>query len=422
MPFIHQRLLTEDAIKIFEKMNFKDKITLLKSRSDLYTSVYQLGGMHNYFYGNLLSSTGYADKFELQKCYKGIFLKLPNYGFGKASTPLKTSNSKLFKVFQEHVEWLEILGVPYVGDLNKNVIEKKSGDLIKVSEALHEKKIASIADEIAHKKNGNTIKIILISGPSSSGKTTFCKRLSVQLQVLGFQPLQISLDDYFVNRAHTPKDEKGDYDFESIDAIDIRFFNEQLLQLINGKEVEIPVFDFIKGERTFIGKKLKMEERSIILVEGIHGLNPALTPMIDEKSKFKIFVSALTHLAIDAYNPIPSTDNRLIRRIVRDYRFRGYDALSTLQRWDSVRAGEEKYIFPYQENADIMFNSALPFELGVLKKFAEPLLNEVPETNVEYAEANRLLKFFSYFKNIEEHEIPPTSILLEFIGGSSFVY
>lgn len=418
--FRHERLLTADAIELFEADGLMEKVELLKTRNDIYSSVYRLGQVVNYFYGNLLPSSGYITDFDLKKYYSGLLLCTPNNYHDVCEQLPPPQKSKLFKVFREHSEWLEILKVPYVGDLNHAVMNDQAGELIKISEALHEKKIASIADEIVN--HPTKVKLVLISGPSSSGKTTFSKRLSVQLQVLGYKPVQISLDDYFVDREYTPRDKHGDYDFEALNAIDVAFFNQQLLQLMNGEEVEIPSFDFIQGKRYFSGKKLRMEDRSILLVEGIHGLNPDLTNMIPDDQKYKIFVSALTHIAIDMQNPIPSTDNRLIRRIVRDNLFRGYDALSTIQRWKSVRKGEEKNIFPYQENANVMFNSALLFELAVLKKHAEPILKEVAEIYPEYTEATRLLKFLSYFKSMDEKEIPPTSILLEFLGGSSFIY
>ena len=328
--------------------------------------------------------------------------------------------SKLFKTFQEQKDWLEIMGVPYVGNLNRILQQEGAGRLIKLSEALQEKKIASIADAVAKKAD---CRIVLISGPSSSGKTTFCKRLSIQLQVLGYSTAEISLDDYFVDREKTPRDANGDYDFECLEAIDREFFNQQLQQILNVQketEIKMPVYDFKVGVRR-MDKKIRVSPKTIVLVEGIHGLNPALTDL-DSRFTFKIFVSALTHISIDTQNPVSSTDNRLIRRMVRDSKFRGNSALATLDRWPSVRRGENKNIFPYQEQADVMFNSALLFELGVLKQDAEALLRAIPENSEHYGEAHRLLKFLSYFLPIEEKEIPPTSILREFLGGSSFVY
>lgn len=418
IPFKREELLTSDARKLFEINGLHDKSMLFKSRNLLYTSVYHLDDSINYYYGFLVPSTGYIKVFNLELYHQGILLQPPSRHNPKQTAHINAQD-KLFSVFQEHKKWISILGVPRVGELNLAVEKKQTTNLIQVSEALHEKKVASVADEIHRKEN---VKMVLISGPSSSGKTTFCKRLSVQLEVLGYKPVQISIDNYFVERDETPKDEHGEYDFECLNAIDLALFNTHLLKLLNGEEVEIPTFDFAQGKKIFNGNVLKMDSKSILILEGIHGLNPQLTAMIDNTFKYKIFVSALTQIAIDSQNPIPTTDNRLIRRMVRDFRYRGYSALDTMKRWPSVRKGEEKWIFPYQEQADVMFNSALLCELSVLKQYAEPLLRDVPETEHEYAEAVRILKFLSYFKAISEKEIPPTSILREFFGGSSFIY
>ena len=419
LPFVRKEILTTEAIKIFEENAHHDKLLLFKTRNQLYSSVYHLEDAVNYFYGYLVPSTGYLKKFNVVQYFNGLLLQVPKQKHPEELDEIVVQN-KMFKIFREHKKWCEILEVPYVGSLNTAVIEKRDYELIQISEALHEKKIAKIADNIFKKRN--EARLILIAGPSSSGKTTFSMRLSVELRVLGFKTVQISLDNYFINRDFTPKDEFGDYDFECIEALDIEQFNRDLLELMDGNTVEIPRFDFITGKRYYNNTKLKLAKDSLIIVEGIHGLNPKLTHLIEEKMKYRIFVSALTQLAIDKQNPIPTTDNRLIRRIVRDYRNRGYSALDTLKRWESVRKGEDQNIFPYQENADIMFNSALLYELGVLKTFAEPILKVVPENMPEYAEAVRLLKFISYFLPISEREIPPTSILREFLGGSSFVY
>lgn len=418
LPFVRKELLTEDAIKEFEKEGLPEKTLLFKSRNNVYTSVYCLQDRVNYYYGFLVPSTKYLQVFNVEKYYNGILLQAPS-----KSNPSKCSKvvkyEKLYNIFQEHKKWVSILGVSYVGELNKHVEEKTVGSLIKVSEALHEKKLAQIADQINEKSE---VKIILVSGPSSSGKTTFAKRLSVQLKVLGHNCTLISTDDYFVEREQTPKDEQGNYDFERPDAVDLKLFNEHLSLLLKGETVNMPVFDFTRGSKTYPGKYLKLNNGNILIIEGIHALNPILTNSVEDKYKFKVFVSALTQISVDTQNPIPTNDNRLIRRIVRDYRYRGYSAVDTIKRWPSVRKGEEKYIFPFQENADVMFNSALLCELGILKLYAMPILNEVPENVREYSEAVRLLKFLSYFKRVPEAEIPPTSILREFFGGSSFIY
>jgi len=419
IPFVRKEILTKEAAILFENQGLIDKSKLFLSRKQLYSSVYFLDETVNYFYGYLVPSTGYISKFDLVKYYNGLLI-LPPKRDNPEEVEKMVPQNKMFKIFREHKKWCEIMEVPYVGFLNASVESGKIGDLIKISEALHEKKIAKISDNI--NKRRNEVKLVLISGPSSSGKTTFSMRLGVQLKVLGFKTVQISLDNYFVNREFTPRDENGEYDFECIEALDIERFNLDLMDLMKGQEVEIPKFDFTTGKRFFDGTHLKLEKNSLIIVEGIHGLNPKLTHKIDDKLKYRIFVSALTQLAIDKQNPIPTTDNRLIRRIVRDYRYRNYSALDTLRRWESVRNGEEKFIFPFQENADIMFNSALLYELGVLKTYADPILKEVPENTPEYAEALRLLKFISYFKSISEKGIPPTSILREFLGDSSFIY
>ncbi|MCD6091654.1 MAG: nucleoside kinase [Bacteroidales bacterium] len=419
IPFERKEIRTEYALKIFEEFGLDDKCTLMDTRKQFYSSVYRFDNVVNYFYGYLLPSSGYLKKFDLVKYYEGMLLVAP-----KENDPQKLPDiviqNKLFEIFQEFKEWVEIIGVPNVGQLNLATQNGKISEIIKISEALQEKKLASIADMI-NKRKGE-LKVVLISGPSSSGKTTFAKRLSIQLSVIGFKPIVLSMDNYFVDRDHTPRDKNGDYDFESPQALDIKLFNENMLDLFEGKEIDLPKFSFSTGQRSYNGSRLKLDTNSIILVEGIHGLNPLISEMIPNNRKFKVYVSALTPLSIDSSNRIPTTDNRLIRRMVRDYSYRGYSALETMQRWPSVRAGEEKYIFPYQEEADVMFNTALLFELGVLKKWVEPILKEVPPIVPEYSEAKRLLKFLSYILPIAEKEIPPTSILREFLDGSSFDY
>ncbi len=418
IPFEREEIRTEVALRIFEEFGLEDKCTLMRTRKQFYSSVYKLDDVVNYFYGYLVPSTGYLKHFNLVKYYKGMLLVLPKKDNPDELEDIVIQN-KLFDIFQEFKEWVEIIGVPNVGRLNEITLEGKIGDIIKISEALQEKKVACIADLIDKKE---TAKVIFISGPSSSGKTTFAKRLAVQLAVIGKKPVVISMDNYFVNRELTPLDENGNYDFESPHALDIKLFNENVLDLLAGKKIQLPKFSFQEGKRYYDGTTLEMADNSILVVEGIHGLNPEISAMIPEERKFKVYVSALTPLNIDANNRIPTTDNRLIRRMVRDARYRGYSALETLQRWPSVRKGEEKHIFPFQEEADVMFNTALLFELGVLKRWAEPLLREVPPNEPEYSEAKRLLKFLSYLVNINAREIPPTSILREFLDGSSFHY
>jgi uridine kinase len=418
IPFEREEIRTEVALRIFAEFGLEDKCTLMRTRRQFYSSVYKLDDVVNYFYGYLVPSTGYLKHFELVRYYKGMLLVLPKKENPDELEDIVIQN-KLFDIFQEFQEWVEIIGVPNVGRLNEITQEGKIGDIIKISEALQEKKLACVA-EMIHKKE--TARVVFISGPSSSGKTTFAKRLGVQLAVIGFKPVVISMDNYFVNRELTPRDENGNYDFESPHALDIKLFNENINELLAGKEIDLPKFSFQEGKRFYDGTKLKMQENSVIVVEGIHGLNPEISALIPEERKFKVYVSALTPLSIDANNRIPTTDNRLIRRMVRDAKYRGYSALETLQRWPSVGRGEERNIFPYQEEADVMFNTALLFELGVLKRLAEPLLREVPPNVPEYSEARRLLKFLSYLVCINEKEIPPTSILREFLDGSSFDY
>jgi len=419
LPFKRERLLTTDAIKLFEDLGMQEKALLFKTRKKIYTSIYSLGETRNYFFGYLVPSTSYLKVFNVVKYNDGILLVLPSLN-NPQKLEILEKQDKFFNVFREHKMWIKILEVPYVGNLNEATLNNKTADLIKISEALHEKRIATIADSIYRKKKH--VKLVLISGPSSSGKTTFSKRLAIQLRVLGLKSFQLSLDDFFLNRDETPKDEHGDYDFETIDAIDLDLFNSTLVALMNGEKVKLPKFNFSIGQKFFSDEETFLPEDHIIIVEGIHGLNPKLTNRINAINKFKIFVSALTQISIDSQNPIPTTDNRLIRRIVRDYQFRGYSALDTLKRWPSVKKGEEKYIFPFQENADVMFNSALLYELAILKQLAEPILYEVPETEIEYAEAVRLLKFLSYFIPAKTNHIPYNSILREFLGGSSFHY
>ena len=422
LPFERFEKHTDEVVELFRQKGMKDKVQLLETSGNLYSYYYTLGDTIDYYYGSLLPSTGYLHLFDLVKYYDGLLLQVPN-----RSNPSKLEEmlkqEKMLEVLKEHRQWNQILGIGTVGDFNKACNAGYATELINVSEALQEKRISQIADEIYHRgQKGQPVKLILISGPSSSGKTTFSKRLSVQLMANGLKPYPVSLDDYFVNRVDTPKDESGNYDYESLYALDLDFFNQQLQALLNGEEVELPRFNFNTGIREMSGNRLKVDDNMILILEGIHALNPELTPHIPAESKFKIYVSALTTILLDNHNYIPTTDNRLLRRIIRDYKYRGYSAEETISRWPSVRAGEEKWIFPFQENADVMFNSALLFELAIIKDYAEPILRKVPNNRPEYSEAYRLRKFLEYFIPLQDKELPPTSLLREFLGGSSFRY
>ncbi|TAJ14137.1 nucleoside kinase [Marinilabiliaceae bacterium JC017] len=419
LPFIREEAETEEVIKLFENRNMYDKTALMRHRGLVYTTYQKMNNHIGLFYGYMVPSTGYLNVFDLNKYYNGMLLQVPMKDNPDKVEDLIIQN-KMFDIFQEFTQWNRVLNVTNVGDLNGTCYNGMAEQIIKVSEALHEKKIAQIADTIAERKG--KVKIVLISGPSSSGKTTFGKRLAIQLLVAGIKPVNLSLDNYFVDREKTPLDEHGEYDFEALEALDIPKFNQDLTDLLEGKTVDIPKFSFETGKRFYDGEKLQMADENILIIEGIHGLNPGLTPAIPAEKKFKVYVSALTNINLDDHNRIHTTDNRLIRRIVRDYKYRNYSATDTLSRWQSVRRGEEKHIFPFQEEADMMFNTALLYELSVLKPLAEPILLEVPPNVPEYAEANRLLNFFSYFKPMQPREIPPTSIVREFLGGSSFNY
>lgn len=401
------------------KVNSRDKTTLFETLGHPYFRFFRIDDYIDYYTGVLVPSTDYLYLYDLIPYYDGMLLRIPDRESPDQLEEVILS-PKMYDIFQEFVGWNKLMNLNNAGEFNTACRDNQSFNLIKITEALHEKKVASIADIIAQRKN--KVKIVLISGPSSSGKTTFSKRLSVQLMVNGLRPLVLSLDNYFVNREDTPRDENGDYDFEHLHALDLDLFNRNLRSLLAGEETDIPSFNFEEGKRVYKGEKLKMNEDNILIMEGIHGLNPELIPNIPQEVTFKIYVSALTTISIDNHNWIPTTDTRLLRRIVRDYKFRGYSARDTINRWPSVRKGEEKWIFPYQENADVMFNSALLFELAVLKKHAEPILAEVPKYCDEYTEAHRMIKFLTYFVPIHDREIPPTSLLREFLGGSSFRY
>ena len=418
MPIHRHETTTKEAIELFDSLHNRSKVKLLQSIGSLYTTYYDIDGYVDYYYGSLLTNTSQIYLFGLEKYYDGLLLRLPSREHPSELGEM-THQDKMFGIFKEHHQWQEILGLRTIGELNEVIGKGKSSILIQISEALQEKKSAKIADEIAQRKG---IKMVLIAGPSSSGKTTTCKRLSVQLAVNGIKPVGISLDDYFLDRELTPLDEKGEYDFEHLHALNLPLLNEQLTALFQGEEVELPRYDFPTGKSVKSGKRLKLHDDEILVVEGIHALNPELTSQIPKEKIFRVYASALTTILLDNHNYVPTTDNRLLRRIIRDHKYRGVSALDTIRRWPSVRAGENKWIFPYQENADAMFNSAMLFELAVIKSQAEPLLEQVPENVPEHAEAYRLLKFLHYIKPIPETQIPPTSLLREFLGGSSFEY
>ena len=418
MPIRRHESVTEKAIKLFSDLGDTAKVKLLQTTGRLYTTYYDIDGYYDFYYGSLLTNTKQIYLYGLDKYYDGMLLRIPTTA-DPSKLPEMIRQDKLFEIFKEHHHWQDVMEIRTVGDFNNAVATDHSIDIINISEALQEKKIAHIADEIAQRKG---VKLILLAGPSSSGKTTTCKRLSIQLIANGLRPLQISLDDYFVDREQSPRDENGEYDFESIHALNLKLINEQFNALFHGEEVELPRYDFPTGKSVKSGNKLKMEDNNVLVVEGIHALNPELTAQIPEELKYRVYVSALTTILLDDHNYIPTTDNRLLRRIIRDYKYRGVDARETIRRWPSVRAGENKWIFPFQENADVMFNSAMLFELAVIKQQAEPLLEQVPENCPEYSEAYRLLKFLKYIKPIPNTDIPPTSLLREFLGGSSFKY
>ena len=418
MPIRRFTVPTEEAVALFQEKGDVEKVKLLKTSGSIYTTYYKIGDYVDYYYGTLLTNTSQLYLFGLEKYYDGMLLRIPSLKNPDVLGEM-TRQDKMFDIFKEHHRWQSILGIRTVGDFNQAIDANHSTDIINISEALQEKKIAKIAEEIASRKG---VKLVLLAGPSSSGKTTSCKRLSIQLAVNGLKPLQISLDDYFVDREKTPKDASGEYDYESIYALDLDLINEQFNALFRGEEVELPKYDFQSGKSKKSGNRLKMNDNNVLVVEGIHALNPELTAHIPQEQIFRVYASALTTILLDNHNYIPTTDNRLLRRIIRDYKYRGVSAQETIHRWPSVRAGENKWIFPFQENADAMLNTAMLYELAVIKMQAEPLLQQVPENCEEYAEAYRLLKFLKYFKGIPYNNLPPTSLLREFLGGSSFLY
>ena len=418
IPIHRHEVTTAEAVQMFRDAGSMSKVRLLENQGTLYTTYYSLDSYNDYFYGAMLTNTSHIHLFGLEKYYDGLLLRLPSQ---KNPTELGEllMQDKMFSIFKEHHRWQDILGLRTVGDLNHAIENGYSSQLIQLGEALQEKKISQIADDIARRKG---IRLVLIAGPSSSGKTTTCKRLSVQLAVNSIKPVNISLDDYFVDRDNTPRDETGDYDFEHLHALNLDLFNEQLNALFRGEEVELPRYDFPTGKSMMSGKKLRLEDDAVLVIEGIHALNPELTAHLPQEYIYRVYASALTTLLLDNHNYVPTTDNRLLRRIIRDYKYRGVSARESIRRWPSVRKGENRWIFPYQEKADQIFNTAMIFELAVIKSQAEPLLEQVHEDCPEYAEAYRLLKFLRYIKPIPMDQIPPTSLLREFLGGSSFTY
>lgn len=420
LPFHHKSVRTSDAAVLFRDRGMTDKARLIETTGMPYTSYYELDGYINFFYGCLTPSTGYIQLFDLVPYMDGVLLRIPKQTDSTELQPI-IKQDKMFEAYKQHLTLQRTVGLDNVGDLNLAIEKGRSQDIILVSEAMQEKQVAKIAEEIA-KGYERGVRIVLISGPSSSGKTTFCKRLQVQLTTNLLHPVGISLDDYFLNREDTPKDEHGEYDFESLYALDLPYFNKDLKRLLSGEKIDLPSFNFETGLRVFKGKSLRLRENSVLVIEGIHALNPELTEFIDDKYKYRVYVSVLTSISLDNHNWIPTTDNRLLRRIIRDYRFRGYSAEDTINRWPSVRRGEDKWIFPYQENADAMFNSAMLYELAALRKYAEPILSRVQESSKANAEAYRLLRFLRYFNYIPTEELPGTSLLREFLGGGSFKY
>lgn len=418
LPITRHEAPTEDVMKMFADLGAHSKVELLRTSGRLYTTYYDIGGYLDYFYGTLLTNTSQLYLFGLEKYYDGLLLRIPSPQ-NAAVLGEVTRQDKMFEIFKEHHRWQDILGMGTVGAFNAAVENGLANSIVNVSEALQEKKIAAIAEQIAARKG---VKMVLIAGPSSSGKTTTCKRLSIQLLTCGIRPVPISLDDYFVDRENTPLQPNGDYDYESLYALNLPLLNKQLAALFRGEEVELPRYNFQTGRSEKSGQKLQMLPGDVLVVEGIHALNPELTAQIPDDMKFRVYASALTTILLDTHNYIPTTDNRLLRRIIRDYKYRGCSAEDTIRRWPSVRAGENKWIFPYQENADVMFNTAMIYELAVIKKQADPVLEAVPENCDEYAEAYRLKKFLGYFHAVDYDKLPPTSLLREFLGGSTFTY
>ena len=423
MPFRRTEATTEEAVRVFSERGFSDKVKLIETSGQIYTDYYMLGDTVDYYYGPLVPSAGYLKVWGLERLYDGLMLRVPD-----KNNPLKLSERvdmpRTFEMFAEKVRWDIIMRLSNAGDVNKAILRGHASELIQVSEALQEKKIVKIAEEIDRRFHDeeNPIRLVLITGPSSSGKSTFCKRLSVQLLACGLRPYSFSTDDYFVNRVDTPKLPNGQYDFDNIETVDYKLLGEHLERLMKGEVVEVPEYNFVTGKREWNGKKFKLNNDSVLIIEGIHALNPLLTKQIPDSKKYKIYISALTSISLDDHNWIPTQDNRLLRRIIRDYNKGAFTARETISQWKSVCEAEDQWIFPFQETADVMFNSALNIEFAVLRTHAELILASVQRNCPEYSESHRLLKFLRYFIPISDKEIPPTSIMREFVGGSSFKY
>lgn len=421
IPFKRKELQIEEAIKIFKESGDLDKVKLLETCGEVYITCYSLGDVTDYYYDELVPSTGCLKTFGVKLCHGGILLRVPDRHHPEDLAPLH-EEPKTFEVFAETHKWNWIMGLSNVGDVNESILKGNASDLIQISEALQEKKIVQIAEEIErrHNDSDNPVKLVLITGPSSSGKSTVCKRLSVQLKACGLHPISFSTDDYFVNQVDTPKLPDGSYDFDNFDTVDHEYLQKDLVKLLNGEEVEVPEYNFVTGRREFNGKNLKLGERSVLLIEGLHALNPRLTEKVPDKEKFRIFINTITSISLDCHNCIPTSDNRLLRRIVRDYLKGAFTARESIANWPNVRRAEVKWIYPFQENADVLFNSAYLVEFAVLRTHAERILATVPKNCPEYSEAHRLLKFLHYFVPVSDKEIPPTSLLRGFIGGGSY--
>jgi len=423
MPFRRSEATTEEAVRVFQERGFQDKVKLLETSGQIYSDYYMLGDTVDYFYGPLVPSAGYLKVWGLERYHDGLLLRVPDWN-DPTRLAEKVDMPKTFEMFAEKGRWDIIMRLSNAGDVNKAVLKGHASELIQVSEALQEKKIVQIAEDIDRRfhNEANPIRLVLITGPSSSGKTTFCKRLSIQLLACGLRPISFSTDDYFVNRVDTPKLPNGDYDFDNIETVDYHLLEDHLTRLMKGERVEVPEYNFVTGKREYNGKRLKLQNDSVLIIEGIHALNPLLTKEIPDDKKYKIYISALTSISIDDHNWIPTRDNRLLRRIIRDYNKGAFTAQETIAQWKNVCEAEDKWIFPFQETADVMFNSALNIEFAVLRTHAELILASVPKNCPEYAEAHRLLKFIHFFIPVSDKEIPPTSIMREFVGGSSFKY